>query len=67
MGLGDEEKDAFWDSFNIVLSGIPKQDSIFTGSDLNSHVGRYADGYGGEHGGYGIWYKKRCRQEDSII
>ena len=41
----------------IVLSGIPKQESIFIGSDLNGHVGRDADGYGGVHGG--IWYKKR--------
>ena len=31
----------------IVLSGIPKQNSIFNGSDLNDHVGRDADGYGG--------------------
>ena len=34
-----------------MLSGIPKQDSIFIGSDLNDHVGRDADGYGGVHGG----------------
>ena len=27
--LGDEEKDDFWDSFIIVLSGIPEQESIF--------------------------------------
>ena len=30
-----------------VLSGIPKQESIFIGSDMNGHVGRDADGYGG--------------------
>ena len=27
MGLSAEEKDDFWDSFIIVLSGIPKQES----------------------------------------
>ena len=44
----------FWDSFIIVLSVIPKQDSICIGSDMNGHVGRDADGYGGVHGGMGF-------------
>ena len=47
VGLSAEEKDDFWDSVIIVLSGIPKQESIFIGSDMNGHVGRDADGYGG--------------------
>ena len=46
VGLNAEEKDDFWDSFIIVLSGIPKQESIFIGSDMNGHVGRDVDGYG---------------------
>ena len=49
-----KEKDDFWDSFIIVLSGIPKQETIFIGSDMNGHVGRDADGYGGVHGGMGF-------------
>ena len=51
VGLKAEENDDFWDIFIIVLSGIPKQESIFIGSDMNGHVGRDADGYGGVHGG----------------
>ena len=47
VGLSAEEKDEFWDIFIIVLSGIPKQESIFIGGDMNDHVGRDADGYGG--------------------
>ena len=39
---------------NVVLSGIPKQESIFIGGDMNAHVGRDADGYGGVHGGMGF-------------
>ena len=54
VGLSAEEKDDFWDSFVIVRSGIPKQDSIFIGSDMNGHVGRDAYGYGGVHGGIGF-------------
>ena len=30
-----------------MLSGRPKQDSIFIGSDMNNHVGRDSDRYGG--------------------
>ena len=37
-----------------MLSGIPKQESIFIGSDMNGHVGRDSDGYGGVHGGMGF-------------
>ena len=37
-----------------MLSGIPKQESIFIGSDMNGHVRRDADGYGGVHGGMGF-------------
>ena len=37
-----------------MLSGIPNQDSIFIGGNLNGHVGRDADGYGGVHGGMGF-------------
>ena len=54
VGLSAEEKDDFWDSFIILLSGIPKQESIFIGTDINGHVGRDADGYGGVHGGMGF-------------
>ena len=54
VGLSAEEKGVFWDSFIIVLSGIPKQDGIFIGSNLNGHVGRDADGNGGVHGGMGL-------------
>ena len=52
VGLSAEEKEDFWDSFIIVLAGIPKQESIFIGSDMNGHVG--SDGYGGVHGGMGF-------------
>ena len=59
MGLSAEEKDDFWDSFIIVLSGIPKQESIFIGSDMNGHVGRDVDWVWWCPWCYGIWYMKR--------
>ena len=38
VGLSAEEKDDFWDSFIIVLSGIPNQENIFIDSDMNDHL-----------------------------
>ena len=54
VGFSTEEKDDFLDSFIIALSGIPKQENIFIGSDMNGHVVRDADGYGGVHGSMGF-------------
>ena len=61
VGSSAEEKDDFWDSFIIVLSGIPKQESIFIGSDMNGHVGRDADGYGG------MWFGTRNAKGERIL
>ena len=65
VGLSAEEKDDFWDSFIIVLSGIPKQENIFIGSNMNGHVGRDADRYGGVHGGMG--FGKRNTEGEGIL
>ena len=37
-----------------MLSGIPKQESILIGIDMNVHVRRDTYGYGGVHGGMGF-------------
>ena len=37
-----------------MLSGNPKQDSIFISRNLNGYVGRDADVYGSAHGGMGF-------------
>ena len=63
--LSAEEKDDFWDSFIIVLTGIPKQESIFIGSNINGHVGRDVDGYGGVHGGMG--FDTRHAEDERIL
>ena len=65
VGLSAEEKDDFWDSFIIVLSGIPKQEIIFIGSDMNGHIGRDADEYGGVHGGMG--FSTRNAEGETIL
>ena len=62
VGLNAEEKTDLWDSFIIVLPGILKQESIVIGSDMNGHVGRDADGYGGVHGGLGFGTRNAKRE-----
>ena len=47
VGLNVDEKNDFWDNFIIMLSGILKQDILFIGSDMNGHLGRDTNGYGG--------------------
>ena len=61
VGLSAEEKDDFWDRFIIV----PKQESIFIGSDMNGHVGRDTDGYDGVHGG--MRFGTRNAEGESIL
>ena len=67
VGLIAEEKDHFWDSFIIVLSGIPKKESSFTGSDMNDHVGRYANGNGGVYGTMGFGTRNTEDEKDCRI
>ena len=38
----------------LLLRDGLTEESIFIGSDMNGHVGRDADGYGGVHGGMGF-------------
>ena len=57
VGLSAEEKEDCWASFISVLSGNPKQDIILIGSDMNGHIGRDADVYGGVHCGMGFGTK----------
>ena len=49
-----------------MLSGIPKQESVFIGSDMNGHVGRDADRYGGVHGGMGFGTRNAEVTEQNI-
>ena len=43
VGLSAEEKDDSGTALSLCSLCIPKQEGIFIGSDMNGHVGRYAD------------------------
>merc|ERR1712082_534649 len=44
---------AFWNELHKEVRKIPKDDMIWLGGDLNSHIGKDIAGYVGVHGGVG--------------
>ena len=52
-GRSADDKDQFWDKIIVVMSGIPQDEAIILGGDLNGHVGRDPGGFDGVHGGQG--------------
>ncbi|KAJ0970135.1 hypothetical protein J5N97_023012 [Dioscorea zingiberensis] len=65
VGLGEEDKVKFWEDLDGVVLGIPSEQELFIGGDLNGHVGRLSDGYEQVHGGYG--YGNRNEEGKSIL
>ena len=65
VGRCQDEKDAFWDKAILVLSGIPQNEAIILGGDLNGHVGRESGGFEGVHGGQG--YGTRNAEGERIL
>jgi len=53
VGRSQEEKDNFWEAVWNVIEEIKESEEIIIGGDLNGHVGKESDGYGGVHGGQG--------------
>ena len=53
QGLGDVEKERFYESLIQLVAKINENDMVIIGGDLNGHVGRGANGYEGVHGGCG--------------
>lgn len=47
-------KEQFWEDLEGLIQGIPQEDKIFLGGDLNGHVGSQAGQFAGAHGGLGF-------------
>ena len=54
--LDNAIKDAFYDILNSTVNNVSAAETLVIYSDFNSHVGKVANGYEGEHGaqGYGL-------------
>ena len=65
VGRSQEEKDEFWDTLCMLTEGVKKTERIMLGGDLNGHIGKDSDGYGGIHGGYG--YGMRNAEGERIL
>ncbi|GKA72706.1 tyrosyl-DNA phosphodiesterase 1, partial [Tanacetum coccineum] len=54
VGHSDAIKKKFWDDLDEIVRECPTDQHLFIGGDLNGHIGFVADGYAGEHGGFGF-------------
>ena len=53
-GLSDTAKEQFYDSLISVVSKLSEKEMVVVAGNLNGHVGQYAEGYEGVHGGFGF-------------
>nr|GEU88478.1 hypothetical protein [Tanacetum cinerariifolium] len=65
VGLREEEKKAFRDSFDEVVQETPTDQRLILGADLNGHILATIQGYSGAHGGFG--YGVRNEEGRSIL
>jgi len=52
-GCTQQEKDSFIEEVEALVRGIPADEKVIIGADMNGHVGVNTAGYEGVHGGYG--------------
>ncbi|XP_071709150.1 uncharacterized protein [Rutidosis leptorrhynchoides] len=65
VGLGEAEKESFWELLDEVVRGCPADHRLIIGGDLNGHIGAEVEGYRGAHGGFG--YGVRNEEGRSIL
>ena len=52
-GESEEVKESFWTLLEDTIQGIPNNDKIIVGGDLNGHVGEKTEGFDKVHGNFG--------------
>ena len=52
-GCSDEEKVRFYEELESLLRGLPEEERVVLGADLNGHVGEENASFEGSHGGKG--------------
>lgn len=64
-GCTQQEKDTFIEDVEALVRGIPANEKVIIGADMNGHVGVNTAGYEGVHGGYG--YGSRNEEGISLL
>ena len=54
VGCEQEEKDEFWKMLDDVMAGLPQNERVFIGADMNGHVGEGNAGYEEVMGRHGL-------------
>ena len=54
VGCEQEEKEEFWKTLDEVMAGLPQNERVFIGADLNGHVGEGNAGYEEVMGRHGL-------------
>ena len=63
VGVQAPEKVRFWDDLEEVPRGIPREEKIFIGRDLNGHVGQSRGSFDRVHGGFGFGTRNESGEE----
>ncbi|PUZ51569.1 hypothetical protein GQ55_6G198200 [Panicum hallii var. hallii] len=53
VGFSESSKSQFWEDLDSMVSTVPISEMLFTGGDLNGHMGATNVGYERVHGGFG--------------
>src|SRR5437867_6890143 len=64
-GRSQTEKEEFYVCLDRVMSGIGDTEMVIVCGDFNGHVGEFAEGYEGVHGGKG--YGKRNEEGEMLV
>ena len=65
IGRSDVDKRRFWDDLEDMIRGVPINEKLFIGGDLNGHVGTTREGFEKVHGGFG--YGNRNQEGEEIL
>jgi Reverse transcriptase (RNA-dependent DNA polymerase) len=63
VGLQESVKRKFWEDLEEVVRGIPREEKLFIGGDLNGHVGQTNEGFDRVHGGFGFGTRNEAGED----
>ena len=65
VGCSLDEKEAFWEELEDLIRGLPEDEQVIIGADLNGYIGKENEGYEQWHGGYN--YAARNVEGEEIL